>query len=85
MDRWSLSFNQRLLSIGTSEMGDKRGWKDAKTGKKKTANETRHGASSTYRNAVGIFLADAFGLSLPLLERVLVLELGSHFGLYWFR
>jgi hypothetical protein len=34
----------------------------------------------THRNSVGILLADALGLSLPLLERVLVLELGSHVG-----
>jgi hypothetical protein len=34
----------------------------------------------TYGNAVCILLADALGLSLPLLERVLVLELGSHLG-----
>ncbi len=34
----------------------------------------------TYRNAVGILLSDALGLSLSLLEGVLVLELGSHFG-----
>jgi len=31
------------------------------------------------RNAVGIFLADALGLRLSLLERMLVLELAAHF------
>jgi len=31
------------------------------------------------RNSVGILLADALGLSLALLEGMLVLELGSHF------
>jgi hypothetical protein len=31
-------------------------------------------------NAVGVLLADALGLGLALLEGVLVLELGSHFG-----
>lgn len=34
----------------------------------------------TYRNTVRILLPNALGLRLPLLERVLVLELGSHFG-----
>jgi hypothetical protein len=34
----------------------------------------------TYRNAISILLADALGLGLALLERVLVLELGSHLG-----
>lgn len=32
----------------------------------------------TYRNAVRILLPDALGLSLALLEGMLVLELGSH-------
>jgi hypothetical protein len=32
----------------------------------------------TYRDAVGVFLTDPLGLSLALLEGVLVLELGSH-------
>lgn len=35
-------------------------------------------SSSTYWNAIGVFLSDALGLSLALLERVLVLELGTH-------
>jgi hypothetical protein len=34
--------------------------------------------SSTYRNAVSVLLANALGLCLALLERVLVLELGAH-------
>lgn len=33
---------------------------------------------NTYRDAIRIFLADPLGLSLALLEGVLVLELGSH-------
>lgn len=33
-----------------------------------------------YRNAVGVFLTDAFGLGLALLEGVLVLKLASHLG-----
>lgn len=32
----------------------------------------------TYRNTVSILLSDALGLSLALLERVLVLELAAH-------
>ena len=32
----------------------------------------------TYGNAVCVFLANALGLGLALLKRVLVLELGSH-------
>lgn len=32
----------------------------------------------THRDAISVFLADALGLSLPLLEGVLVLELGPH-------
>lgn len=36
---------------------------------------------ATYGNAVRVFLTDALGLSLALLERVLVLELASHLGL----
>lgn len=35
---------------------------------------------STYRNAVRVFLANALGLSLALLEGVLVLELAAHDG-----
>jgi len=31
-------------------------------------------------NAVGVFLSDTFGLSLALLEGMLVLEFGSHDG-----
>lgn len=34
--------------------------------------------SSTYGNAVGVLLSDAFGLGLALLEGVLVLELAAH-------
>lgn len=34
----------------------------------------------THRDAVGVLLPDALGLSLALLERVLVLELGAHVG-----
>ena len=37
-------------------------------------------ARTTYRNAVRVLLADAFGLSLALLEGVLVLKLAAHFG-----
>lgn len=33
---------------------------------------------TSYRNAVRIFLTDALGLGLALLERVFVLELASH-------
>ena len=33
----------------------------------------------TYRNTVGILLSDTLSFSLALLERVLVLELGTHF------
>jgi hypothetical protein len=36
--------------------------------------------NATYRNAVGVLLANALGLSLALLEGVLVLELGAHIG-----
>jgi hypothetical protein len=32
------------------------------------------------RDAVGVLLPDALGLSLALLERVLILELGAHVG-----
>ncbi len=32
----------------------------------------------TYRDAVGILLADALGLGLALLEGMLVLELAAH-------
>ena len=35
---------------------------------------------TTYRNAVGVLLANAFGLGLALLEGVLVLKLAAHFG-----
>ena len=34
----------------------------------------------TYRNAIGVFLANAFGFCLALLEGMLVLELGTHIG-----
>jgi len=34
--------------------------------------------ATTYRNAVSVFLSNAVGLCLALLEFVLVLELGSH-------
>ncbi len=34
----------------------------------------------TYGNAVGIFLTDALGFGLALLEGVLVLELATHVG-----
>jgi hypothetical protein len=34
----------------------------------------------TYRDAVGVLLADALGLGLALLKGVLVLELAAHFG-----
>ena len=33
---------------------------------------------TAYRNAVCIFLSDSLSFSLALLERVLVLELGTH-------
>lgn len=32
----------------------------------------------TYRNTICIFLSDTLSFSLALLERVLVLELGTH-------
>ena len=35
---------------------------------------------TAYGNAVGVLLANTLSLSLALLEGVLVLELGSHFG-----
>lgn len=35
---------------------------------------------STYRNAIRVLLANALGLSLALLEGVLVLELAAHVG-----
>ena len=41
--------------------------------------ETHH-IKATHRDSVCIFLANALGLSLALLERVLVLELGAHLG-----
>ena len=34
----------------------------------------------TYRNAISVLLTNAFGFCLALLEGVLVLELGAHFG-----
>lgn len=37
-------------------------------------------AAGTYGNAVVVLLANALGLGLALLERVLVLELGTHLG-----
>lgn len=37
-------------------------------------------AGTTYGNAVGVFLTDALGLSLALLEGMLVLELAAHDG-----
>jgi hypothetical protein len=43
----------------------------------------------TYRDAITVLLTDALGLSLALLEGVLVLELASHldgcFGSGWVR
>lgn len=39
--------------------------------------------STTYRDAVRVFLTDALGLSLALLKGVLVLELASHFDWRW--
>jgi|TARA_R110002003_G_scaffold1048_5_gene22188 hypothetical protein len=36
------------------------------------------GCRQTYRNAVIVLLANALRLGLALLERVLVLELGTH-------
>jgi len=35
-------------------------------------------------DAVGVLLSDAFGLSLALLEGMLVLKLGSHIGGGWY-
>jgi hypothetical protein len=40
----------------------------------------RMGLLVTHRDAVGVLLPDALGLSLALLERVLILELGAHVG-----
>ena len=40
----------------------------------------RERSRQTYGNAVVILLANALGLGLALLERVLVLELGTHVG-----
>lgn len=34
----------------------------------------------TYRDAISVFLSDAFSFSLALLKWVLVLELGTHVG-----
>lgn len=39
---------------------------------------TQERSRKTYRDAVGVLLANAFGFCLALLERVLVLELGTH-------
>lgn len=36
------------------------------------------GRRQAYRDAVGVFLANAFGFSLPLLEGMLILEFGTH-------
>lgn len=35
---------------------------------------------ATHRDTVGVLLPDALSLGLALLERVLVLELGTHVG-----
>lgn len=40
--------------------------------------ETREVVAGTHGNAVKVLLADTLGLRLALLERVFVLELGSH-------
>lgn len=40
----------------------------------------RRGGEWSYGDTVKILLADTLGLSLTLLEGVLVLELGSHLG-----
>lgn len=40
------------------------------------------GKRATHRNAISIFLSDALGLGLALLERMLVLELAAH-GCGW--
>ena len=34
----------------------------------------------TYRNPVSVLLSDTLSFSLALLERVLILKLGTHFG-----
>lgn len=36
------------------------------------------GGLVAYRDAIGVFLADAFSFCLALFERVLILELGAH-------
>ena len=42
-------------------------------------------SASTYRNAISVFLSDAFSFGLALLEGVLILELGTHIdGRYGF-
>lgn len=46
--------------------------------KRSAVEESPVDVGDTYRDAISILLADALSLSLALLERVLVLELGSH-------
>jgi hypothetical protein len=43
-----------------------------------SGEEAGGGVRQTYGNAVVVLLANALGLGLALLERVLVLKLGSH-------
>jgi len=45
-----------------------------------TVLRERRAGMKPYRNAVGIFLANAFGFCLALLEGVFVLKLGTHDG-----
>jgi uncharacterized protein YaiE (UPF0345 family) len=40
--------------------------------------ETSFSRLMTYRDSVGVFLSDALSFSLALLERMLVLKLGTH-------
>ena len=40
--------------------------------------KTQGGQKQAYRDAVGVLLANAFGFCLTFLERMLVLELGTH-------
>jgi len=41
-------------------------------------DEASNGWRTTYRDAVSVFLSNAVGFGLALLQLVLVLELGSH-------
>lgn len=54
--------------------GERLGPKDTKARERLESRERR----DTYGNAIGVLLANTLSFSFALLERVLVLELGSH-------